>query len=99
MGKTVLSHLEKQIEELHIACHEKCEELFRAGDGSIRETLDAKQWEKVVCHQAEYLINSITVESVNRRTDTNAPYMYLKVMFEDESWQGVRIYLPDAVEA
>ena len=99
MSKTALSHLEKQIEELRIACREKYEELFRAGDGSIRETLDAEQWEKVVCHQSEYLINSVTVKSVNKRTDTNAPYMYLKVMFEDETCQGVRIYLPDAVEA
>lgn len=98
MSKTLLCKLEKQIEELHSECKKKVDELFRASDGGIREVLDAGQWEKIVHHPGEYLINSVEVAGVYKRTDNNAPYMYLKVTFEDETWQGVRVYLPDAVE-
>lgn len=98
MGKTALKNLENQIEELHTACSKKCDELFKTADGCTRETLDATQWEKILCHSEEYLIYSVEVAALNKRTDTNAPYMYLKVTFEDETWQGVRVYLPDAVE-
>ena len=97
-SKTALSRLEEQIEELHIACSKKCDELFKTADGSVRETLDATQWDKILNHSVEYLIHSVEVAGVYKRTDTNAPYMYLKVTFEDETWQGVRVYLPDAVE-
>lgn len=98
MHKTALEHLEAQIDELNIACTKKCNELFKTKDGDDRETLDAKQWEKILCHSDEYLIHSVEVVSVYKCTDTNAPYMYLKVTFENNTWRGVRVYLPDAVE-